>query len=141
MESGGDLQKIEHQTLPPRKRAGWTGGGDKNRESNQDKSARTSPKQGTEGEQSDRGGIGEEHRGSSAVKETADDSGVKTLVDGEEKAESGGSGTKSVVDGDSGKASCENGESGEGRSVGERESALDRGNIAGETVAGEHGML
>lgn len=31
MGSGGDLQKIEHQTLPPRKRAGWTGGDDRGR--------------------------------------------------------------------------------------------------------------
>lgn len=29
MGSNGDLQKIEHQTLPPRKRAGWTGGDDR----------------------------------------------------------------------------------------------------------------
>lgn len=26
MESGGDLRRVQHQTLPPRKRAGWTGG-------------------------------------------------------------------------------------------------------------------
>lgn len=29
MGSGGDLQKIEHKTLPPRKRPGWTGGDDR----------------------------------------------------------------------------------------------------------------
>ena len=29
MSADGDLQKIEHQTLPPRKRAGWTGGDDR----------------------------------------------------------------------------------------------------------------
>lgn len=32
MGSDGDLQKIEHETLPPRKRAGWTGGDDRCRE-------------------------------------------------------------------------------------------------------------
>lgn len=31
MGSDGDLKKIEHQTLPPRKRAGWTGGDDRGR--------------------------------------------------------------------------------------------------------------
>ena len=29
MAADGDLQQIEHQTLPPRKRAGWTGGDDR----------------------------------------------------------------------------------------------------------------
>lgn len=29
MASGGDLEKVERKSLPPRKRAGWTGGDDR----------------------------------------------------------------------------------------------------------------
>lgn len=48
MGAEGDLQKIEHQTLPPRKRAGWTGGDDRGPSSKpKDKSAQ-SPAEGEE---------------------------------------------------------------------------------------------
>lgn len=48
MASEGDLEKIEHQTLPPRKRAGWTGGDDRGPSSKSTTKPARDPEKGQE---------------------------------------------------------------------------------------------
>lgn len=58
MESEGDLQKVQHTSLPPRKRAGWTGGDDRapaNKKAHSDESAK-------------RGGVGDVKAGDGTEK-------------------------------------------------------------------------